>query len=513
MGNDCDIPKPNEVNVCSNIGDININDNFCTPNGLYGEERREEHCAAMSSAGEWVFNSKEGSCWWDNCDMVSKRDGGSCCGTCCGFPDGRKASCRRVGTYGAPLVCCFRDQQCNGPESCFDTTQPNPPRTCDATNRDMSSKECRSLVMDYCLGINDAKSDFPDWKHRWLDDNVTITRPANDAAQTPVSITLDQPCYHALYRNLYARYDSTGVVSREACLGSPGIGIPATAGIAWSKELMTRMMAKYESEGFTIDAAEGETTDPRMNSMIWDICSQTPGLCQDYLKVHCSSFTPEGILKHPSSFKWCGCYMSPDVYAKYTDLYQIPVECTPTCNQTGNLPLAEINGVTPKRCTQSICVMDNITIDIINTDIKNFNFEQVCSSCGSKGSCQCTLSNFTFISGGSQIDKLDLSQKCGSSTCYRDITNTEGVVTKTIQVPCDSDDSYDPQAIDDENKKKLQQANNTLVMYIIIIFIILIVILIVGWFIIVPRKRKEYTVSSNADLNRIYAKPPPIKFE
>jgi hypothetical protein len=509
MGQNCSsIDTPKETNICSNIGDVDVNDSFCSPEGTSGNSKRADHCEAMSSAGEWVVDSQVGSCIYDSCDKRSTQDIG-CCGLCCGLPGGSHASCRRVGTYGANLVCCLRDQACTGRQSCFDTTEAKPPRTCAIDNRDESSPSCRTLVNDFCLGIAEDDPDPQNWKDRWLNDDVKVTRLANDAAHTPVSVVVDKPCYHSIYRNLYARYGAGGALAPEACLATPNIGIPTTSGFIFAQNLVNQMMSKYESEGYRIDALEGEPAIPAFNAMIWDICSTTPGLCQNYMKNHCASYTPQTILAHPSSLKWCGCYMSPDIYSTYVDLYQINQECTPICNQAGNLPLVQPDGITAKRCTQSTCVIDNISLDIIDSEIGTLDFEQVCSSCGQKGgSCQCILSDLTFITGGSRINSLELKQKCGGTLCYKNVETDTG--TTVYPVPCDTDSTYDPQEIERENARKAASSQTTQYVVIGVIFVIIIIVLIVLWRMIVPHKRSEYDIAEAEDLSTVFNKPKDI---
>lgn len=477
MGNTipCDKNTPTYENICNNPGDITGSPGFCTISGPAGDSYRRDYCENLGGSGEFSYAGQGGSCHYNSQNKKSSM--GSCCsGSACGII-GNAARCRRRAYNADPLLCCNRDLSCNKDEQfCFsDSTET---KTCDPRYRDMASPECGQLMIDYCTGSDVPIGNTQEWVNRWVT-NVNISGQ-----------TFNSPCYDSIYRNLYS-----GQVAACAKPPIPNSGVPSTAGYLYAQELMYRMIQRYIADGGDLASIESSETNAQLNDLISKICTTTPGLCTRALNSYCVNINSNTLVRNPEYLKWCGCYMSQENYSKYTNLYGVSRECTPTCNMEGVIPLATSDGTSFLRCSQNLCIIDDISISIAQSTVSgNINFSQICNSCtseGSSGTCNCSITggNFTIID--SKIGNIEVSQQCSAdSSCYREIQNPDGTV-ETIKTSCtggiDEKNEIDEIAlIEAATKTNYDNAIFRRNMIILGILLLLIILMIVFWAIFYP---------------------------
>jgi hypothetical protein len=452
-------------NQCDNaVGDIYIPSNFCTLAGSHNDYRKS-YCQQMSE-GEWTKVGDGKGCNYSTCDEKTAM-GSSCCGSCCPIV-GKSVECKRLSFSGDNLLCCLRDRACHLDDDidqyCFETTDKL--KTCAPGYRDQSSTNCQDLLYDYCVNDPNDTSFF----NKWLG-SVDVQGQI-----------FDRPCYKALYRNLYAG-------NNIACGGEYlKTDYTSAAGFNWTQKLMVGAIERYTNAGYSLDNQLGQPVNLDMNSMFWNICYNNPGVCQRALRNYCVSVTPDYIERRLSIRGWCSCYMQDEFYSKYTNLYGVPVECSPLCNATGVIPLAKSGSSGSKKCNQSICLIDDTSINIAESTVGSISFSQVCSSC-TTGSCQCIISNNSLYLIDQETGSLSISQECiGNSKCYRETEDpTTGVITN-VEIPCDAVDLNDNTYSDIEEESKQNQLNAVAQKNwtIIIIFFILFVVLVFAWYIFAP---------------------------
>lgn len=514
MGSSCDSAcAPSHLNECScDINDVLYGENtgvncFCAPAGSAGDDDREDYCGSIGN-DEWHYTGATGGgCTYNSC-YEGTFMGDGCCDGCCGIT-GQSVTCVRKEFRGHQNVCCWKDFICKpldtiqcstgrcAPNSCF--SDANRSNTCHPDYRDMTSSSCQDNIFDYCTGLGD---DTKQWLNRWTEDGIVIGSGIE-------SVTLNKPCLTALYRNLYSDkisggYCGRGVENSASCNAIPGVGIPSASGLDWSRKLMSQVFGKYVSQGGRPDAQEGDLgSNPAFNKTLYEICKTTPALCDQSLRSYCSYATTRTLVNHIQTLNWCGCYMDDGQYDKYTNLYQINKECTPTCNQSTVISLPSDSGAGKKVCQQSLCIIDDISIELVNSRVGDsgtgINFSQMCSSCGggttiignetdiTSSTCSCIISNNTFKSINSSISSINIQQSCGEATCYAE--KTINGKQQIIPVACDSgNSSTDPfSLIALQEQQVLQSAINTRNNYVTLVIFLVIVVIIIIWLILSPQ--------------------------
>jgi hypothetical protein len=280
----------------------------------------------------------------------------------------------------------------------------------------------------------------------------------------------------------------------------------STDGFIWAQKMMAKVIQNYVSNGGKLDAMEGEPGgNIKFNRLVKQICSQTPGLCYQGLKQFCSSATVDGMADHLETLKWCGCYMPPEQYSKYTNLYQINPECTPTCNNDLAIPLPDDKGTGVKSCQQSLCIIDDVSINLIRSRVGGDEFgtgisiANICNSCASAGSgtsrCDCKISNVNITAIDSQIGgQINISNSCQSTQCFSEVVGSDGTISK-VPKDCSDEDAVDPyteQLLARQKKlRTLTKANN---IKIVLILLGAILICLVIWLILRPNGIPEATV-------------------
>jgi hypothetical protein len=353
---------------------------------------------------------------------------------------------------------------------------------------------CYQLMTNFCTGTDlitgqplrlaDGTFDHT-WRNNWLN---SATIDANCYVQnSQPSQTFHQPCLNYLYKLMYK-----GTPYQCTANNSTVHGPPSAEGFQLAQQLLSSMLTKYLNEGGSLAVQEDQSGDSQMNALFWKICNDTPGLCKLALDNMCSTVTIDQLVKNISLQPWCGCHLPKSENAVYTDLYQVNPECTPTCNQQGVIPLPSEDGISGKVCSQSSCIIDNVSIQLANSKVggtgQGISFSQLCSNCGAHGVCNCTLRNLTFVGVNAQIGSINISQQCGgNSQCYREQVSTDGTPSH-VPVPCDKNINYNPYASQDIIAARSAVKGTRLkILKIALIFVILIIVLILLWVIFKPK--------------------------
>lgn len=436
---------------------------FCTlalvTDGFRASDR---FCKGINSDNEWESDfSIKRPCFYNSYtgDTRSTASFG-CCGLECAIA-GTSYDCKRKAFRGRPKMCCYRDYACSGvrqdPKKGLGFDSSSEMRSCPPDNQDLTSTSCQAIISEDCSNLDNNPTS--QWRANWLS-NRTVTEtatPANTGGNMTEDLSYTTPnnpiCVHALWRNVYG-VNSFGCQGEAPDNVSSGIQvIPTASGIAFGRKMMNDMYATYVASGGSLIAREDQQVDTELNNLIYNICSNTPGLCTDILQNVCATVTIEDLKNRPNIQKICGCYLSSGQYSRYENLYNISRECTPSCNVPGVIPLVDETGIQLKKCKQSVCIIDKVAIDLYQSRVgdssNGITINQICSSCGdptsgNTGHCNCQLNNLTVISAQATISGgINISQQCGSTTCSLESTDTLGNVT-TTQVPCSSDGVTNP---------------------------------------------------------------------
>lgn len=418
---------------CHNIGD---RFEFMNSKNYIGKGDNRTNTLSLTEWAPFDTYNDYNSCHFNDGHRGYKVDhSAACCkGNCSIIGSGLR--CARQNFLGDATVCCFNDYNCNqeNEDSCFQT--PARQRTCPPTFRNLNSNNCRSTIEAYCTG--DAL--FPsqsDWLEMWLEDsyveinsfmaveNLTVQSDRfNPSENTSIRGQKypgrqKQPCLRAIAR---AVTPDSSVCTWDDLQGAGVIqGNINSDGFIWSKKIIDSIYNKFvtENDGVFIGGInqDGYNRNSGFYSMLWDVCNKIPGLCVDILPKICQAYTPESLINTPDALPWCSCWMPDSSYEKY-EKFGIQRECSPLCNRPGVLPYLDNNFLT-KVCVQSVCMMDDITVGLINTNFKNgVNFNQICGSCGA-----------TNISNSFSVTSLNTGETGVKSYLIRSPFNIQGKYT------------------------------------------------------------------------------------
>jgi hypothetical protein len=356
---------------------------------------------------------------------------------------------------GDPTQCCIQDHDFNQHYgTCFagefdpDAYGPHK-KTCPPDTRYITSGRCPVLILDHCRNYTD-----PGWSNE------------------------DGYCIWALKRQLFDKPNDVKLLTPSS--------IPPIKkdGSYWGRELMTEVFKSFRAAGKQIGSIPGSSTYDSFQDKIYQICKQVPGICVPAIETACQeqNATVNSLVGNPYLMSWCGCYLPPDEYDKTWGIFNIDPECTPVCAKENNIPLVQTDEITPKTCEQSLCIIDDINISIINSNVEGgVQFQQFCGGCENGSTCRCVFSGDSVTAINSNIEGvggISFSSKCGSTTCYLKKED------QLISFPCGTDEltAYDQEQRiqeEDRNAKIQYQEESNFIYVIMIILIILIIALII----------------------------------
>ena len=355
--------------------------------------------------------------------------------------------------------------------------------TCDPIYRSPSATGCQGLFLPFCSGADLTDPTDISWIGRWMDPLTGLPVPSG--------------CLDILENNLF-NLPGGGVGSCPPLPIPPppgscqvfDLGMPINAsGYNWASQLVTAVFEKYSSNGFIVGTLPGTIGFNEFQDFLYTyICCQFPSLCSSGLSNVCSSYSAQRLSLNPEAANWCGCYLPIEEYATYIDKFQINKECTPMCNRIGAIPLTTLDNQ-KIGCEQDICLIDNVTINLLKTQVgAEININQFCSGCSSNASCTCVIENNTLDSINSSVGGgFNIGQFCQSSNCVRGNSGPDGNTSQLVTVPCDTPGAFNPFAQRQEEVSQSETtANNNRTIYILIIVGVAIGLLILAAILIRP---------------------------
>lgn len=193
-----------------------------------------------------------------------------------------------------------------------------------------------------------------------------------------------------------------------------------------------------------LPAGRNDSTDAFFTQTLPNLMSQVPcafASNNSLLNEFCAQFTRDDLTSDPTLNKICGCYMSTSANTSYQNalglsnttvqpnqyIYSpwVTQQCDPLCALTGTIKTGSgtcgQNNCTSGMCSQTVCLMEDIDIQVINSN-SNISLSEMCSSMvnGSGGDSICVMDNVN-VDEINSVGSINLQQNCktcaiGSST-------------------------------------------------------------------------------------------------
>jgi len=256
------------------------------------------------------------------------------------------------------------------------------------------------------------------------------------------------------------------------------------------RKYMNYFFEEFENRNCKITDNVNDSNYSIIQPTLYYVCNNYGGFCEyglnyqdddiDY-KGYCSNINKENLSdtnKNLSNF--CGCHLNIDQY-----LSEYDSSCDTIC-----LPNQVIKKYTDSNiriaCTQPICIISNVTINVYESD-GSLSFSQLCGSSCIGNSCAICIMQDVSINDVESLMDVNFLTSCGKSTetdltgfvCYETI---DGIVQ---EVECE----YTPQDNTDEDEPGR--------LAIIIIISIIISIIIIGIIILIIIQIKKSNESKS----------------
>lgn len=324
-----------------------------------------------------------------------------------------------------------------------------------------NTPECTQVMALYCSN-NDEGVNGQTYTEKWQGDELT------------------SPCRQFVALNL----------------GNPVQYVPVVDAYVRRYLLTERKAITYKQQGSDI-------YDPAIDDVV-KVCQTYVGSCDNLLSTVCRGFTRQELSGNPNSAKLCGCFLSDEEFAKEGGVFGVSRECASTCIiQSAVKPRDPANPTSFLRCKQSICIIDDVTINILGkSNTGNISFNQACGSCGDSGSCVCAISDVSITAVESTIKDTSFSQQCGGVSKIRCFKKDINGVPQSV--PCDN---LDPNAVKTTQTTSVTSARlrNILLISIGVIIAVIIIVIII----LIARRNKPMVYRPSTT---IVAAPPPMYY-
>lgn len=247
-----------------------------------------------------------------------------------------------------------------------------------------------------------------------------------------------------------------------------------------------------------------DSKDPFFKDTLPMMCNQQPGVCDNFLNYFCAQYSSQDIQNELSNGNYtlrnlCGCHLkqqgsdesppgpsSPEgailnlqgvqqTNSPYNDAITIGgIGCNPLCiNSTLQ------NQGAGGKCETPQCVINDVTIDIINSSTGNINIGSVCGGCGD-GQCSCYISDVSINEINSTSNGINILQECGQCYTYtgNDVSNATPVDCTTLQ-PSSVDGGGGVQPPSSSLSSFIQN-NKRLIIVILIVLLVVFSLIIFG---------------------------------
>lgn len=350
---------------------------------------------------------------------------------------------------------------------------------------------CQNTIYDYCTGA-DLPVGNSSWIERWMQSDGTVT---------------PQSCIYAFARNLfyideenYTPPDSSIVADTCSLVQGYIATLKTNTGefctpyttffrgpkFMEASNLVSGAMSRYVSDGFQIGALPGSKGyNPFQDFMYKSIFCPFPGVSEEALLTVCKPYNSSQLSINPGLSDICGCFLPNAEYQEYFNTYQINLECTPTCNRPQSVKRTNYFG-DPILCSQDVCIIDNVAVNLAESQVGEIDISQVCSSCGDSSdgtvtygnNCNCTFAYNTYTVNDSELQRLNIDQQCATSNCtiYNYATNTYETV------PCSEAPNrlnainQEQKQLDDLHREAVIRRNRNILLFLgFLLFLILLV--------------------------------------
>jgi len=383
----------------------------CAKKGFTFPKNKEYMQVDSPAAGRCGMCTGDPGC---SCDSTCTKPGGYTGGSRCAITrtsfQGNKAGCCLIGGGGRTIGTCEPDKLVNCPDptiqwdKIYDDTY-----TCNVDSDPYGNSggvNCPQEVAKVCSNYSDYPNTFKQWEpdgycYKWVMNSGGDT----EAVAPVLTSALDN------FTNLW------------------GIDLPKDSYAPMRKHLSNLLSICRTDPYGQVCSASLERLCSRKNP--WNKNRVT----RDDVST---AFSNIGDLNSSNIVSACGCHLDQQEYREYVKdgiVESNTNACDPLCKLPGTIPKwsCPVQGqpCVKATCSQNICVIDNVTIDIINSNVGDITFNVACGGCEG-GNCLCIFSDINILNQASNVGNIDFNTSCGGNCMTVDPTT--GIPDK--KVPC-----------------------------------------------------------------------------
>lgn len=237
--------------------------------------------------------------------------------------------------------------------------------------------------------------------------------------------TITQAGSGRMWATLNAPKDKAALVAANVNKKTPPLSFSYSGGVL--KELSTGLNVGLEDSNLILTS--GSPVSITIQAVHSGVCSSFNTYDLNPEKWKGRKYDPDGT----NLMKTCGCLLDPSKKAGNYVLNPqtgMTVACNTICSFPGTIPIYDPKTKKAAQCDGTSCVMDNITINVMDSSAGAVNLDQYCGQCSDSKPCQCFFSNVKVNAVQSGTIKTQIQNNC--EECYE----YDSTTFKATKVPC-----------------------------------------------------------------------------
>lgn len=499
------------ANEAQNVGDTVVAKNGCVsdtltypaeyqcdtanPNGWY--PKNGEYTFFYDTKSQWSCSTCSDSNSY-GCSYQNEPDyGGAICSSCGGQDPNRAQKCavQRTNLYGDPGACCMI------------YTSPG-------------SQSNGNVSTGWRVGGSNPA--FNNWHFisGGISDDTTFTCPPKTTDDCSLfASTIATECSNFNVPGTYNSWISTSSKNNTLGYCYNYVNNVVSPSNSASVEVLNAALNKLPS---SFEFGKNDKTGVQASALnnILNLCS-TKGGCDKSLQNICSNksyndvlnayknyldpnSTPLEKLINQNIYQACGCHLPPVQYESdgWSNL-GVTETCDPICMIPGVVPQWSSSG--PLQCSQNLCIINDVKIDIINSNAGNITFNEVCGGCGNNGGgCRCIFSGINVFQSGSTVGNLNFSQNCAGNCQIPDVNNPGNFIPVDCNTGLPSGNTPVPTNLTKWDIIKKWANNHKFELLVIVIALIIAIFILLVWLNKKPHLPKSSDVIDQITLSDLF---------
>ncbi len=182
------------------------------------------------------------------------------------------------------------------------------------------------------------------------------------------------------------------------------------------QEMSTALYTFFSNHPFD----ENPFSSSILQNELMSACVNVPGVCELSESQMCKSCSRQRISGSVNLLEYCGCYAPTDPQFNST----VSPQCDYLCTTAASSKLRDAVNGGVIQCSQTTCIINNVSINSVNSTTANITLDQVCNQCVGSNTCKCFIDvSIPNVISNMGLNETTFATQCPFATCYTTDSN------------------------------------------------------------------------------------------